>query len=527
MSDLRDILREEYEKSITEVLDPHALMEMIEEALGGASNETALPPAQLNEAEDSFSMSIPIPRLTPSEAWGEPGSQSRKDIDRIFASITRSPSIQSRIDHINSFVDPALAERKGTGMRFNAILNMMMIIEALQACLNEYSEASSGFVFEGFMAAVTGGKQISGRVGGTLPIEDFVTGDDEAVSLKLLSPNTDIHGSFTNLVDYLFIRGGSGVPTLKYMIARKNSDGENVTQLSIFDFIIDRNNFIDIMRESKNEALLGKKGPEIAQHIQAWQDSPEWRLKMFEYLQQTPGYTKDKGMFYKNLDATGAFDDEAGKPADPAVKQRQYQLMTNQAIGNSAAWAAEKAAAAGKKANFEKWLSNFAGDQREDIDQKAINAWEKAYEKAYAMATAEAQQIAESYFGSFHEREKRLMNEERLLMEAGDKEGGSQWSISRTQMTNMRRLATVQFYGELNLSKENIKECADIYIKKMGKDIMTLLETTKAFTEDIGKYFSTDDRRTAMRANKKAQTEGQEVVDLLAQDPVTATPGTE
>ena len=103
--------------------------------------------------------------------------------------------------------------------------------------------------------------------------------------------------------------------------------------------------------------------------------------------------------------------------------------------------ASEKAAAAGKKANFEKWLSKFAGDQREDIDQKAINAWEKAYEKAYAMATAEAQQIAESYFGSFHEREKRLMNEERLLMEAGDKEGGSQWSISRTQMTNMEKIS--------------------------------------------------------------------------------------
>ncbi len=44
----------------------------------------------------------------------------------------------------------------------------MMIIEALQACLNDYSESSAGFVFEGFMAAVTGGKQIAGRVGGTL-----------------------------------------------------------------------------------------------------------------------------------------------------------------------------------------------------------------------------------------------------------------------------------------------------------------------------------------------------------------------
>ena len=142
------------------------LTEMVEEIVG-------IPVDALTEAE-RFSMSIPIPKLNPNEAWGNPDSQSRKDIDRIFASITREPSIQARIAHVNSFVDPAQAERKGSGERFNAILNMMMIIEALQACLNDYSESSAGFVFEGFMAAVTGGKQIAGRVGGTLPIEDFV-----------------------------------------------------------------------------------------------------------------------------------------------------------------------------------------------------------------------------------------------------------------------------------------------------------------------------------------------------------------
>ena len=50
----------------------------------------------------------------------------------------------------------------------------------------------------------------------------------------------------------------------------------------------------------------------------------------------------------------------------------------------------------------------------------------------------------------------------------------------------------------------------------MGDEMMTLLKTTKDFTENIGKYFSADRRSIAMNANKKAQQEGQEVVELLA-----------
>ncbi len=248
-------------------------------------------------------MTIPIPKLNPNESWGDPNSQSRQDIERIFASITRQPSVKARIEHVNSFVDPAQAVRKGRGMRFNAVLNMMMIIEALQACLNDYSESSAGFVFEGFMAAVTGGKQIAGRIGGTLPIEDFVTGDDEPVSLKLLSPKTPIHGSFTNLVDYLFIRGGSGEPAIKYLIGRKNADGDDVTQLLLLDFVISRTNFVKIMTTTGNGDLLGSAAGALEKHVSSWQDSPEWRLQMLEILKQTPGYDTTRGMFYKNLDA--------------------------------------------------------------------------------------------------------------------------------------------------------------------------------------------------------------------------------
>ena len=166
-----------------------------------------------------FSMSIPIPRLVPTEAWGDPDSISREDINEIFNVFRKGAGIEERIEYMNSFLSPETARRKAPGGKVNTLLRMMQIIEALQAAINDYSESSAGFVFEGFMAALTGGRQEAGRVGGTLPIEDFITGKGDNVSLKLLSPGTGVHGSFTNLVDYLFLRGDAGEPSILYLVA--------------------------------------------------------------------------------------------------------------------------------------------------------------------------------------------------------------------------------------------------------------------------------------------------------------------
>jgi len=508
--DLDELINKHYNTDTSQDLWEQILS--LTEEIVGETQSCPTTQQQMNERKKGgrFSYKIDIPSLAPNEAWGDPKSQSRQDIERIFASITKQPDIKSRILHINSFIDPNEAINKARGGRFNAVLNMMQIIESLQACLNDYSESSAGFVFEGFMAAVTGGKQITGRVGGTLPIEDFVTGDDEPVSLKLLSPDTGIHGSFTNLVDYLFIRGGSGVPQIKYLIARKNSEDDNISELAIWDFIIDRNNFINIMGESNNEKnLLGKMGPTLAGHIKSWQDSPEWKLQMFQILQQTPGYTKGRGMFYRNLDAEGNFDETAGPAPDPQKKRDKFDRAARvQGVGLEAAEQAESDAVTGK-GSFEAWLAKYP----EITDEKTVKGLKIAYDKAYAAA----QQVSESYFGAFHEREKKLMEEERLLSEASN-DGGSQWSITRTEMTNMRKLATVQFYGILNLSEENINKCADIYIEKMEGTVMTLLETTKGFSENIGKYFSSKRRDHAAGYAKEAITNGNTIVDTLTKE---------
>ena len=540
MSDyIKDMFIEVREKdeTISPLTELEQMIEDVNKILYGA--------AILNEDEtleegERFSMSIPIPKLNPNEAWGDPNSQSRKDIDRIFASITRKGGIKERIQHVNSFVDPKQAERKGRGKRFNAILNMMMIIEALQACLNDYSESSAGFVFEGFMAALTQGSQQADRVGGTLPIEDFVTGDGDNVSLKLLSPNTGIHGSFTNLVDYLFLRGGAGEPKIRYLIGRKNSDdGEAVSQLSISDFMITRENFMTIMDSSnKNRALLGdeKTKNRLQLQIQNFSDSPKWKAGMQNVLKDVPGYTG--GMFSKNVDDEGQF--EPDEESDLVFKkQKQYHSGKLKDYKTDAENSAEASVKAGLEPNFEKWAKSQT-DNLKDLmppvqksenpdeyaaalaaaqkkQQRNLANLQKFYNAAYTAATEEAAQVAESHFGAFHVREKRMMQEERVLMEGGGRDGGSQWEISVAMMSKLRKVAEVQYYGELNMSNENIKACAAIYIEKMKGDMMELLETTKSFTENVGMYFSADRRSTAMNANERAQDEGVKVVNLLAQ----------
>jgi hypothetical protein len=517
VSELKNILREEYTK-MANTITPDSLMSMIEEIMSISLN-----PLTEEKGYEGFSVHLSLPRLTPNESWGKPGSQSREDIDRIFASITRKPSIQARIDHVNSFADPVRAKRKGTGDRFNTILNMMMILEALQACLNDYSESSSGFVFEGFMAAITGGKQIAGRVGGTLPIEDFVSGDDEAVSLKLLSPKTPIHGSFTNLIDYLFIRGGSGVDKIKYLIGRKNSEGggENVTQLMLLDFVINRRNFVKIMEESGNQHLFGDQARTIEQLAQSWQGTPQQIIAMRRALLETPGYNETLGMFKKNVDDEGAFNPDASEPKDPAVKQGQYTAEKGRAERISARVQGKADAAAGKEPDFESWLATRP-DLKEPEQKSELNKAIKTYNAGYAEYKPEQPKepapLAESYFGEFHEREKLMVEQERQIMEAKGSSGGTQWSISAAATEKLANIAEVEYYGELNLSDKNIKECADIYIEKMGETLVALLKTTEEFTKNIGKYFSADRRSTAMNANKQAQTDGQEVVTLLAKD---------
>tara|TARA_Y100000592_G_scaffold39043_1_gene61972 strand:+ start:872 stop:2464 length:1593 start_codon:yes stop_codon:yes gene_type:complete len=478
----------------------------------------------LTEDEPSgkrFSMSIPIPRLMPSEAWGDPSSQSRQEVDRVFASITRKGgNMKSRIQHVATFLDPAQAMKKAPGGKVNTVLNMMQIIEALQAALNDFNESSAGFVFEGFMAALTGGRQEAGRVGGTLPIEDFITADNENVSLKLLSPATQIHGSFTNLIDYLFLRGKTGVPSIKYLVAYKDSEEDAVAKLQFWEFYISRDNLVELFEETGNGGLFGSVASQFQSHAAAMEDSNEWRLRMKEILSNT-GYNPKLGMFFKNLTPEGEFfvADDAGP--DPEKKAKDFRakekLGRKVALVDQAEEAGAESYQSGKP--IETWLKDINWSKHPDLPKglkskarkvlmKQIKiAWDKGFNKA---KEEDDSVVAESYFGAFHKDEKRS-----LLQESTSGSGGKQFHISGNTLLAIKSIAGTTVYGILDMSQNNIDELVKIYVEKLGEDLISLLENTKNFSENIGRYFSADDRSEAATANRTAREQGEEIVNSL------------
>jgi len=475
-----------------------------------------------------FSMSIPIPKLIPTEAWGDPDSISREDIKEVFNVFRRSGGIKERIEHVNSFLSPETARRKAPGGKVNTLLRMMQVIEALQAAINDYSESSAGFVFEGFMAALTGGRQEAGRVGGTLPIEDFITSKGDNVSLKLLSPGTGIHGSFTNLVDYLFLRGNAGVPSIQYLVAFKKLEGDTVSHLLISEFEISRDSFVDIMVSTKNGDRLGEMAQPMKAHIANWQNSPEWRLRMAEILKQTPGYDIKRGMFIKSLGADGdRFETEDEPGSDLATKKdKQFDKreadaeLTKLYQGTRAAGAAH---ARGDGPNFEEWYSqNIDDDDMIRVglrNSKGANYKEyiKKFRNQFEIGEKAASQVSESFFGAFHEDEKRYMQEDLMSEGKGGKgDGGAQWTISPSALQAQEQILKTNNYGKVDLSQKNIDELTEIYIEKLGEDVMAILNATKDFTENVGTYFTTEDRSKAKAANTKAQEDALGVADKLA-----------
>ena len=477
-----DLLVENYFSPKENVLNFETLCQLIEEQMdftGEVKKQTIK-----EEKQARFSVTIPFPRLTPSEAWGRPDSQDREEINKIFKSITGGEDIRARIDSINNFLDPESAKRKRSP---SLVINMMMIVEALQATLNDYSESAAGFVFEGFMAALTGGQQITGKIGGTLPIEDFVAfsqwGTDQPVSLKLLSGSTDVKGSFTNIVDFLFVRGASAI---KYLVAYKKTAGDVVEKLNIFAFDITRKNFVDFIEGALGNALLAPfSSDQVRLAIQRFEEDGELAT-LANAITQLNGYSK-RGLLHKFV-ATGEL------PSDMSPEEEEEE-------------------AARKSARIEKVYGRVELAQiraREAEEEKMAKLEQEKIEESLQLLAEHVNQKSLTINEAFHYVEKRT-----LLLEASE----SQWAASLPQLEGLGDIIGWESYGELDLSQDNITELASIYSEILGDEINALLEETKELTNNIGTYYSAKKRSKAQGAGREAQTRTERIKKILEGDP--------
>ena len=238
-----------------------------------------------------------LPKYVPTEAWGDPNSMERKQVQKIFNTIGGAATVQDKLNFINATI--ANTEGRITGVR--RILGVIILLESFAAVIRSFNEASAGFVFEGFMAALLRGKQQTARSEkGNLPIEDLLAFSElpghegEPISLKLLSNKTNVEGSYTNLVDALF--QDYRKEGMLYIVARK--DGE---QIALEQFHLDADNFVEAIAldtsgelKASGKVLLARGKKSATSTLKAL-SAADTDAEKYALLKQTNGYTgKDK-----------------------------------------------------------------------------------------------------------------------------------------------------------------------------------------------------------------------------------------
>lgn len=254
-------LLEEQKKSVNLPVSDTELLEALDKYTESRSSSVLLergpapkPIADPRKAAEALMASLP--KFVPNELWGQSGSAARKEI-KTFIKQLGGRTLQDRLRFLMR-----LQEENTNITSTSRIISTLILLESLRAIIISYGSSPAGFVFEGFIAALMNGDQVTEgdeKTTGPLPIEDVMafTYDGQRTgipySLKLLKKGGEVKGSFRNLMISLF--GGDG---MGYVVANKIGDPKGKDfKISIREFYFTSDNIIEILSmNSPNMKLL-------------------------------------------------------------------------------------------------------------------------------------------------------------------------------------------------------------------------------------------------------------------------------
>ena len=431
--------------------------------------ERAARPTPATKTTTAKEFLLSLPKFSPNESWGDPKSVDRETVNKIFAVVGGEATVEAKLKFIQRIASP---DNRITSPR--RIISTLIILESLSAAINSFSASAAGFVFEGFLAALLRGKQeaeISDK--GNLPIQDLIgfseIGGGTPISLKLLNKTTNIHGSYTNLVDALDEFGA-----MVYVVARK--DGESI---AIEEFVLDRDNFIDAITTSargsrtKDAALLG--GSNNIAKINALSSWPE----KFAALQQTPGY-RGKARAATDLGDSAPSDDEESKVQ--AAMEKAEEILGFDVGLNPLQYPSTSSEAFNQDKEF--W-TNWFGPRS---TANSLNAVMK--KKGYSNPAQMKKWVINSVISQ---------GTESLISESSE----SQWSISPRQLKSLKGV-DYKDLGELPYSSDKIEKIAQDHMDKLNTSLLELFEATKALSDNVNNYFTYEKRDAAIKSGETA-----------------------
>ena len=247
MSDLRNILKEEYKKKEEVVVSPASLMEMIEQLMGVVPlNERTSSGMSFDTQQMTLSM---IPEIAVSEiGWSDVTTTAEGEV-------VQGPQRQLLEGYLNNIAGTTLAEKLTSlddfyqqgykGITENAeesradmirnVLSYLVFYKTLTTVITNFNASSAGFSFESFLATLLKGTQVPANTG---TIADFITGTKyggEYISLKLYQEGSlEVGGSFSDLVDDL-VNDKMG-NKMRYLVVLKNLRGSGLKQRGALTF---------------------------------------------------------------------------------------------------------------------------------------------------------------------------------------------------------------------------------------------------------------------------------------------------
>ena len=272
MSELADIIREEYLKEINK-LDIGMLLEMIEEIIDDDVNEEVEPPPGLPDSDEAALEMVlkMIPNIevseigwsdvrTPEDAEEIKGPQ-RKLLEDYLKNI-QGDDFAAKIRSVSSFyTDGAgMIENVAGDDRTKKIvqaISYLVFYKTLTKVITNFNASSAGFSFESFLAALVNGFQIPANTGTIADYIDRATGKEIPVSLKLYKEgNLEVGGSYTDLVNDLVDPKypGSIGGAMRYVVCTKTLTGDDLEQegqIDFYQFDFSLDNVMDIIAVSK------------------------------------------------------------------------------------------------------------------------------------------------------------------------------------------------------------------------------------------------------------------------------------
>ena len=209
MSELRDILKEEYKKKAEISLTPRSLMEMIEEALNVMPTRTVIVEGPSTEGKSRTYTIKQIPLIPISElGWadnedGNQGGTQRSLLENWLQNIDGT-TFKQKLDNVSLKMEEGFGEIPATGdvQYIQQVMSYLVFFKTLTMAITNFNASAAGFNFESFLAALMNGSQIA--AGGNT-IADFVgemDGQPTPISLKLYTKGQlEVGGSFFDLAE--------------------------------------------------------------------------------------------------------------------------------------------------------------------------------------------------------------------------------------------------------------------------------------------------------------------------------------